>query len=246
MKRLIISVLFILSNFALLLAQDPFCETIVVEGKSSLKMTPEIISFHINFTLQNQDYSKCQELALDKIEKIKSDFEKDNIDQELIKTLHFSVRELTRREPETGKQVFEAYQAHIPMLVRTKYSNKEVPKIFELIKQNFKSDVRINFDLSDSQIEEMKEKLIELAVEDAKIKAGLLVKNLGYKLGNVSKIQYGEPRKIRNFTRTNYDLLTSQQLETASSTVRVSPKALNPAKVELRTTVMLAWGIKYE
>lgn len=245
MKQLIISVLFIVTNVAVLFAQDPFCETIVVEGKSSVKMVPEIISFHINFTLKNQDYSECQELALEKIEKIKSDFRKNDIDQDLVKTLNYSVRELTRRIPETGKQVFVSYKAHIPMLIKTEYSNAEVPKIFELIKDNFKSDVRINFDLSETQIEAMKEKLIELAIEDAISKANLLVENLNYKLGDVTKIQYGEPRKIRNFTRTNYDLITSQQLEAMSSTSRISPDVLTPAKIEMRTNVMLAWKIVY-
>jgi uncharacterized protein YggE len=245
MKRLFISFLMVAATATTLFSQDSFCETIVVEGKSSVKMVPEIISFHINFTLKNQDYSECQELALGKIEKIKSDFRKNDIDQDLVKTLNYSVRELTRRIPETGEQVFVSYQAHIPMLIKTEYSNAEVPKIFELIKDNFKSDVRINFDLSETQIEAMKEKLIELAIEDAISKANLLVENLDYKVGDVTKIQYGEPRKIRNFTRTNYDLITSQQLEAMSSDVRVSPDVLTPAKTEMRTNVMLAWEIVY-
>jgi uncharacterized protein YggE len=232
-------------NITVLFAQDPFCETIVVEGKSSIKMVPEIISFHIQFTLKNQDYTECQELALKKIEKIKSDFKKNNIDQDLIKTLNFSVRELTRRIPETGEQIFVSYQAQIPMLIRTEYSNEEVPKIFELIKNNFKSDVNINFDLSEAQVNAMKKKLIELAIEDAKSKASLLVENLDYQLGKVSKIQYGDPQKIRNFTRTNYDLITSHQLEALSSTSRISPDVLTPAKIEMRTNVMLAWEIEY-
>lgn len=243
MKRLLF--IFFVAITTVVNAQDPFCETIVVEGKSSVKMVPEIISFHINFSLKNQDYAKCQELALEKIEKIKSDFRRNKIDEKLIKTLYYSVRELTRRVPETGEQVFVSYEAQIPMLIRTEYSKEEVSEIFELIKNNFKSDVRINFDLSENQVDAMKGKLIELAIEDAQSKANLLVEKLDYKLGKVSKIQYGDPQKIRSFTRTNYDLISSQQLITVSGTSRISPDVLTPAKIEMRTNIMLAWEIVY-
>jgi uncharacterized protein YggE len=242
MKNLVL--LFICSVTSLtVFSQDPFCEAIVVEGKSSVKMAPEVITFNINFSVSDTNYTRCADLALQKIESIKARFAGNGIDEELIKTVNYSIREERERDRNTGQQIFKGYRADIPILIKTKVDNKQNNLIFEIIKNNFEANFRLNFVLSPNQIVRVKEELIELAVEDAKSKAQLLAKSAGIKLGEISKIQYGEPQTMRNFTRTNYDLLRSGKLESDAEAVGIS--AFTPPDIEMRTNVIIAWRIEY-
>lgn len=245
MKNLFILFIIITISFQSF-SQDSFCESIVVEGKSSVKAVPEIITFNINFSVKDTNYSKCAELALQKFESVKSEFIKNKIDEELIKTLKYSIREEREHDRNLGKSVFKGYRADLPIRIKTKADNPQNDQIFEIIKNNFKANFSINFVLSPDQIKSIKEELISLAVEDAKSKANLLAKNVGVKLAKISKIQYGEPNTIRNFTRANYDLLQSGQLMSAISRESGGNiTALTPIEIEMRTNVMIAWEIEY-
>ena len=208
-------------------------------------MAPEIITFNINFSVVDSNYIKCAEMALQKIESVKSYFIENYIDKDLIKTNDYSIVEQREYDQISRKQVSKGYRANIPIFIKTEVDNPKNNQIFEIIKSNFQSNFNINFHLSEIQIETIKEKLIELAVEDAKSKAQLLAKNSNVKLGKIGKIQYGEPRAIRNFTHSNYELINSSQLETMSSDRKLRITVLNPVKKEMRTSVMIAWMIEY-
>lgn len=244
MKNLIILFLFISSSFNAY-SQNSLCEAVVVEGKSSVKMTPEIIAFNINFSVVDTNYNRCAELTFQKIESVKSQFIKNGIDKELIETNNYSIAEKYEYDQVSRKQVFKGYRASIPILIETEVENPLSKQIYNIIKNNLKSNFKIDFHLSQVQIDAIKEKLIELAIEDANLKAQLLAKNSKIKLGKISKIQYGEPRTISNFSRSNYELLNSYQPITRSSELKTGITVLNPAKIEMRTSVMIAWMIEY-
>lgn len=225
-------------------AQDSFCEAVIVEGKSSVKQIPELITFSISLSARDTNYTLCTELAVEQIEKVKSEFTKNGIDTDLIQTVNFSVREEKEYDPITRKQVFKGYRATIPILIKTKVDYSKNNQIFEIIKNNFNANFNLNFNLSPNQIEAVKKELIDLAVKDAKAKAKQLAKSADIKLGKVSKIQYGEPQTIRNFTRTNYELRHSRAVdETATSTMNI--ESLNPVEIEMQTNVMVSWRIEY-
>ena len=225
-------------------SQDPFCETIVTEGKSSIKQTPEIISFFIEFRIEHQDYEMCSDLALETIDSVKIKFRLNGIDEDLIKTTNFSINEITERDNRTNRSIHKGYLARVPISIKTKVSDPLASKIFELIRSSLKSDIRINFELSDSQIEEAKEALLTLAVDDATSKAKILAKNLKIDLGKVTKIQYGDPQTVRNFTRSNYSLQTGRAM-TVGSVSKASITTLKPDEITMTTSVMLAWDIIY-
>lgn len=195
-------ILFAIFSFS----QDPFCETIVIQGQSSVKQTPELVVFFIEFTVRDTNFEQCANLALQKIESVKSQFIKNDLEEDLVKTVNYSISEENKPDNRSGQQIFIGYRARIPLSIKTNVSNPDASKIFEIIKSNFRSNFRINFELSENQIENIKEKLIELAVQDATSKAEILAENLNVKLGRISKIQYGDSQMVRDFTRSNYNL----------------------------------------
>lgn len=161
----------------------------------------------------------------------------------LIKTSNYSISEMIERDNRTHRPIHRGYQARIPISIKTRVDDPAAEKKFKIIKSTFKSDIRINFELSQSQINEVKEKLMTLAVKDATSKAEILARSLNVELGKISKVQYGDPQTIRNFTRSNYDLVSRMNLTGAVS--RASITTLTPSEIEMVTSVMLAWEIIY-
>jgi hypothetical protein len=64
-------------------------------------------------------------------------------------------------------------------------------------------------------------------------------------LGKVTKVQYGDPREVRNFTRSNYDLIEGRAVSISGSVSRASITTLKPEEITMTTSVMLAWDIIY-
>ncbi len=237
---------FLAFQFASAFSQDPFCETITSQGKSTVKQVPEIISFFVEFELRDKDYDKCTSLALGKIDTIKMKFKDIGLDDEIIKTASYSIQELTERDNRTREMIHLGYLARIPVGIKMDANDPNTNDVFELLKSTFKSQIRISFELSPEQVEKVKESLLDLAVKDASAKAKILAKSLDIELGKVIKVQYGDPEVIRNFTRSYNDLRSTERMMAASSISRSSITTLTPPEMGMVASVVLAWEIKYK
>lgn len=238
MKQIII--LFILATFSLgAIAQGK----IIVEGKSSVKLVPEQLIFNINMSVKDSNYTECANLAIEKIEKIKEQFTKNGIDEELIKTQNYSIREVRRHDYKTQKSVFEGFQASIPISIKTNRSYAKNDLIFEIIKNNFNADFSLNFSLTSEQLEKVKVKLIALAVKDAQQKAEIIAQSANIELGAINTIQYGEPREIRGFEPIN-ELMMSGRMAKMEADVANFTSSITPDDVEMRTKIDISWTIK--
>ena len=241
MKKIILSlaiVFFTLGSFA----QDKQGGLITVEGKSSVKLAPEDISFTVNFSVKDENYKQCAEMSVEKMDKVKKLFIKNGIDEELIKTNSFSIHEVQKYDPELRKSVFDGYEANIPVTIRTKKDYEKNDKIFELIKDNLQSSFSLNFALSEEQMETVKEKLIQLAVEDAKQKATIIAQSAGVDLGKIKSIQYGEPRMMGSFN-TNMELMRAETMPLMNAAKADITSVLSPDEIEMRTNIVIAWEI---
>jgi len=243
MKHLVF-VIFFTSHLVSALAQDPFCETIISQGKSSVIQVPEIISFYVEFELNDQDYDRCTNLALGKIDTFKMKLKEIGIDEDLVKTASYSIQEITDRDMRTRELIHLGYKARIPIVIKMEVVDPYADDIFELLKSTFKSEIRINFELSPEQKEKAKESLLTLAVNDAKSKAEILASSLNIELGKVIKVQYGDPEVIRNFTRSYNDLRSTERMIAASS-VRSNITTLTPPEIGMVASVVLAIEILY-
>lgn len=234
---LILLAMFTISTFA------QMCDQIVIEGKSSVKMQPEQFIFNVRISVTDSNYTKCADLATHEAEKIIEEFKRNGIEEGLIKTQNYSIREIREHDYKTQKSVFKGYRGQIPISIETLSDYKKNDIIFKIIKNNFGADFTLNFALTPEQKDEVKAKLIALAVEDAKQKAKIVTQSAGIQLGKISKIQYGEPRLIRNFSDVNYDLQNEHVMIRGMSSKAGGTKALNPADIEMRTSIVVAWRI---
>ncbi|WP_319267827.1 SIMPL domain-containing protein [uncultured Draconibacterium sp.] len=241
MKKTILSLAIMLFAFGSF-AQNNQNGILTVEGKSSVKLAPEEISFTVNFSVKNDDYKQCAEMSVEKMDEIKKLFIKNGIDEDLIKTNSFSIREVQKYDPQTRKSVFDGYEANIPVTIRTKKDYEKNDKIFELIKDNLQSNFNLNFALSEEQMEAVKEKLIKLAVEDAKQKAAVIAQSAELEIGKIKSVQYGEPRMIGTYN-TNMELMRAESLPLLSASKADITSVLSPDEIEMRTNIVIAWEI---
>jgi uncharacterized protein YggE len=226
-------------------AQDPFCETIISQGKSTVKQVPEIISFFVEFELSHKDYDVCTDLALGKIDTFKMKLKEKDIDEDLIKTASYSIQELTDRDNRTRELIHLGYQARIPILVKLEVTDPKTNVVLELLKSTFKAETRINFELSQKQRDEAKEALLTLAVKDATSTAEILASSLSVHLGKVIKVQYGDPQILGNFTGSQNDLRSTERLMAASSVSSSNITTLTPPEISMAASVVLAFEIEY-
>ena len=225
-----------------LMAQTTSNNQILVEGKSSVKLIPEEISFTVNLSVKDSNYTKCADMAVEKTDKIKKLFVKNGIDEELIKANGYSITEIQRYDPQLRTSVPDGYQANIPVTIRTKRDYKKNDVIFELIKDNLESNFNLNFSLSDEQMDAVKEKLISLAVQDARQKADWIAKAANISLGKVKNIQYGEPRMMGAFNSRQELMLADVMPMTRSANAKIT-EVLSPAEVEMQTDIIISWEI---
>ncbi|WP_340110650.1 SIMPL domain-containing protein [Maribellus mangrovi] len=242
MKKAILGIAAVLIT-SITFAQNNSSSLITVEGKSSIKLIPEELYFTVNLSAKDNNYDVCADMAVEKLSNIKQLFIDNSIDEDLLKSNSYSIREINKYDPQTRKQVFEGYEANIPLTIKTKRDYKKNDLIFTLIKQNLESNFNLNFSLSDEQMEEVKEKLIALAVQDAKQKAQWITKASETELGNIKNIQYGEPRLIRGYNNS-MELMTADIMPITREASAKITEVLSPNEIEMRTNIVISWEIK--
>lgn len=241
MKHIIL--LFIVLGFAAQsMAQNQYPDELVVEGKSSVKLVPEQFMFNVRISVDDSSYSVCAEKALKEAEMLTNEFTKNGIDKDLIKTHNYSIREVREYENISRKSVFKGYQADIPVLIETVADYPKNDLIFEIIKNNFNADFSLSFALTPDQKENVKEKLIQLAVEDAQQKAEIIAKSAGIKIFGIRHIQYGEPQLIGTYSHPNFEM-RKESIMIRGTASAGGTSALNPSEIEMSTSVVIAWRI---
>lgn len=239
MKKIILAIAVIFFAAASF-AQSAEKSLLTVEGKSEVKLLPEEIWFNVMMSVKDTDYKTCSDLAVQKLAEIKMLFTKNGIDKNLIKTNNYSIREIQRHDPELRKMVFDGYQATVPLTVRTKRDYDKNDLIFALIKDNLESNFNLNFQLSEKQITEVKARLIKLAVDDAKEKAGIIATASGVELSKISAIQYGEPNIIGI---NNPPALRKSGLMMQAESYSEIIDLMEPDEVKMGTNIVISWEI---
>ncbi|QIA08694.1 SIMPL domain-containing protein [Draconibacterium halophilum] len=240
MKRIIVSLALIVFSLVTF-AQNTESGIITVEGKSTVKLVPEEISFTVNLSVKDSNYSRCADMAVEKLAKIKALFVENGIDEDLIKASSYSIREVQRHDPQLRKMVFDGYEANIPLTLKTQRDYEKNDLIFSIIKDNVESNFNLSFGLSEEQRNAVKEKLIDLAVQDARDKAEIITKSAGVKLGTIKSIQYGDQRTIARMN--DRELLSSGSIAMKMQSESSITEVLSPDEIIMATNIIISWNL---
>ena len=214
---------------------------ITCEGKSSLSIKPEIMAFHLNFEVIDMDYQTAINKSLESVKNVSDKFKALGLQDAELKTSSYSVNKVQKYNQSTRKQEFKGYRASMRVIVKLNYADKNVDKVFDIIRTELNTQFDIRFVLSPEQKEEASNKLIQMAISDAKSKAEVIASATEVTLGKVQNVQYGEQRLIRTAS-SNSELMLSRTSAKAAAGTQLS-ETLNPQEVELRTNIVISWII---
>jgi len=243
MKKIILWIALALL-FGNIQAQQNTNPQILVEGKSVVHLVPEEIMFNVNLSVKDSNYTRCAEMAVEKLAKIQALFLENGIDKDLIKSNSYSIREIQRHDPRLQQMVFDGYQADIPLTIKTKRDYTKNDLIFSLIKDNVESSFNMNFGLSEEQREAVKEELINLAVQDARQKAVIIAKSAQVKLGTINFIQYGDPRTINAMLNRSESVTSGIMPRMTADFDSKITNVFSPDEIVMATNILISYQIE--
>lgn len=210
--------------------------TMVVNGESSVKVSPDSIEINLALESRNKDYAKAVELSNTNIKLLEGAAVKASIPPSELKTSAYNVtveNESVRDKDGNVKTVQKGY------LVR-QHMKVEIPLDFTLC-GNFLSSVAeskanpqisLGFKIKDDT--EIREKLMGEAMLKARKSALALAKISGVKLVNISEIRYNDSgvEPYSPLRVYNAPLACCASME------------MTPEDVELKDSVMVVWEIE--
>ena len=165
---------------------------ILVTGKSNAKVSPDYTRISINMSDVLTEYDMCLAKSVEDMNMIVECIKNFGFERKELKTTGFEVIRKTegyRDKYDDWKHRFIGYQYNQNLSFVFKNDNKRLGKIlYALAHLEVVPEISISYFCSDA--ENIKNKLLGLAVKDAKEKASLLTNEAGVKLCEILDIDY--------------------------------------------------------
>lgn len=214
--------------------------TIRVKGMGKISVKPDRIRLNLSSKEICKRYDEAIEKASLCTKKLRETMEKAGLDSKDLKTLIFDIDteyESYRDRNDDYKRRFIGYSYSHKLYIEFPNNNKLLGRVlYELSKCEFNVEFFIRHTVKD--VSGAKNILLEKAVEDSKIKAEILSKAAGVKLGEVINIDYswGEleifSSPIKNFALSEASINKSIDID------------IEADDIDLEDTVTIVWEIK--
>lgn len=238
MKRTTYISLFILLFTQLTVAQNT--TKLRVEGIARITEVPEDIIVSINLKVQDSLYQECFNKSMKSLKELKAVFKDNGIDPKLIKSKNIAVNESF--EYIRNKRVKTGYVSNIALEIKAPFTQKFSNSLLtSLDRESMDINYSIAFGFSDEQKTKLREKAIELAVDDARQKAETIARAAGLKLAGIQTINYGsEGTSFRQL-----DMVFNEELGATSMKARANSFGgvdLNPKEHQIQKSITIEWN----
>ena len=211
-------------------------DVISMIGSVVLKVQPDLT--RINIKIHDVFKSSEQAYATGKtnLSAINDVLQKLGLESDLAKTKVFNISEHKKSRYNKGNydgEEKDGYQLYLLVYLDLKRDNDLINSIISSIQQNI-PNVEIDLDSLLSNYREHKLHAMKLAILDAKENAETLVNTLGYKLGHIIRIAYGDKNKPTYFSEDKY----LQEIGT-----KEVPLQLHPEDEEIKENIEVVWEI---
>ncbi len=162
-------------------------KTVSAEGRSSLKVVPDLVTIYFNVETNGTDAKSAKDANSEVVDKLVTSLIKLGFNREDIQTQSFNIYENTFWE--NNKYVTKGYKAshQIKLVLNT----TQTTLIADVIDAGVDSGALlsyINFELSSAKQSEYKIAALKEAGVDAKAKAGAIAEGLGKNLGSLVSV----------------------------------------------------------
>jgi len=212
-----------------------------IKGSAILYQIPELMYVNIPIRVSDSLYENCS-YKLAKIHKdLKQRLIKNGIKKTNIKTDDLSVGEKTKWTREG--RIPDGFQGSVSMKIEMKYSQEKLSVVINTLKDEvFNFGYNVDFGLSEEQKAKTLEKSIELAIDDAKVKAQIIAKKMNIKLLEIKEVNLG-------YSGGGFDILTPEdnvlfcfdEEEEAEEKIEIN---ISPKKIRVNKTINVIWKIE--
>ena len=186
-----------------------------VTGKGKISVAPDLIRLNITAEGIYKTYEETLKKSAAETEILRKVFEKAGLNPKDLKTTNFNIDSEYKTwydKNDNYKRKFIGYKFEHNTYIEFQNDNKLLGRtLYELSVCGLEVEFSIHHTVKD--IEKVKNKLLTKAVEDSKIKAEVLSKAAGVRLGEIVSINYSwgelkiesEPVSLRANKRISYD-----------------------------------------
>lgn len=211
--------------------------TLQVNGYAVLSIPPDSIELKITLETVSKEYPSAVKANAKSLSALKNSLFGANIREEELKTSGYTVntRYENQRQPNGEyKNVFTGYCVITSLKLDIAYNMEKLNAvIYAITTSGAECEYNIRFYVSNQQ--ETKNKLIALAVEDAKTKAGLLAQAAGVELVGIEAITY-DKNIADAYSPTDY---RPRMMAAANDSISVEPES-----VVIKDKVNIIWEIQ--
>ncbi len=190
--------------------------TIEITGNGEMKIAPDQGILQINIRAHRMSFGEATTALSKKEDNVLKKLEKLGYKKEDVRTSNFSVNEnIIWRN---GTRYDSGFIASQYMTMEFPNSKERIAKILNAFSEGkMDAEIGFGFKLSDKLRNEMNAKVIELAVNDAKMNADLLAKYTGITIKSVNKIEYHTSQNMGGpiYSRMEMEDYSAPQLKSA-------------------------------
>ncbi len=162
-------------------------DTIDVNGQSILEITPDLITIYFSVETQGKTYKEAEDLNSEITQKLKTGITTKGFDEKELKTQNFNI--LPEYEWKDGQREIIGYKTTHSLKIELSITQTDL--IGDIIDAGTDSGAgisSINFELSPELEQDSKAQAIELAAQDARIKAEALATGFNKKIGKLVSV----------------------------------------------------------
>ncbi len=203
-----------------------------VQGSGHAASTPDTVILGLDLVSEHKDYGKATADAGRKLELLRAALPKAGLTAEQLKTESFNIG--VERDYVAGVHTFRAYSVKHDLSLRLPLEPVQLGRVLAAVTaSNTKVSLSLTFTVADA--EEVKRRVLEDAVRNARSRAEVIAAAAGQKLGAIRAIEYGHTEiLIRSAVHEMSGLCESPAME----------MDLNPADIESEDTVLVAWELE--
>lgn len=185
MKKLLFTIAVLFLVFGAMAQQIPLIE---VEGKSEISIQPDEALIYLNFSQKGKTSAAATNELNKRMRVLEQELKKTGVKTYELFVENYSVNPDRIYKEGTYQDI--GFIASQTARIRVSDTQKDLLKIIEALHTSIESGFNLQYQVSEKAMEGYQEKLLQLALEDAKAKAEIIAKTMGISTIRVFKVQY--------------------------------------------------------
>ncbi len=158
-----------------------------VQGRGHVTAEPDIVIISFSVSGRAMDYEAALKNLHNRVNNLRENLSASGLDKSDLKTTDFNVAVET--DYKDGRSIFRGYRANHRLIIELPIQRELLNSVLANIGEGY-SGAQIKLDFSVKDKEALREKVLILAVKNARKNAEILASAAGVKLGEIKEVNY--------------------------------------------------------